>query len=281
MCTGFIYCVISPSSKKYYGKSIKNVEKIKKRHYKKSLTSGCYFSTAIKKYGIDNFEWKKIETYHFFDKNKLQNKLNEREIFWIAKDKTNLKKYGYNMTKGGDGGDTISNHPNKQKIIKKIIKANKGRKRSIEIRMKFSKIQKEIYLNLTDNERKERIKPVIESRKKRIKTMGFTKKELAAQQKNKEHLIKYNKSKEGREQVSKRFKGKKKPPFSEEHRRNIGKASKGRKIPGKKVIIMNIIYESLHEATRKLEIPLSTLKNRLLNKNFENWNYYRIKIIDE
>lgn len=30
------------------------------------------------------------------------------------------------MTDGGDGGDTISNHPNKDVILDKISKANKG-----------------------------------------------------------------------------------------------------------------------------------------------------------
>jgi hypothetical protein len=69
------------------------------------------------------------------------------------------------------------------------------------------------------------------------------------------------------------MKGKKKPKFTEEHRKNIGKASTGRKIPGKNISIENKEYESLHEASKILKIPLMTIRNRLMNKNFPSWIY--------
>ncbi len=49
------------------------------------------------------------------------------EIYWIKK--IGRKINGgtlINMTDGGDGGDTISNHPNREVILDKISKANKG-----------------------------------------------------------------------------------------------------------------------------------------------------------
>jgi group I intron endonuclease len=120
---------------------------------------------------------------------------------------------------------------------------------SIETRLKMSQIK-------TGKKRK----PFSEEHKLKLK------------QKNSHRLIAYNRSKEGREMVSKLFKGKKKF-FSEEHKINIGKASKGRKIPGKSIVIINKKYDSLHEASRKLKIPLNTIRHRLLSKNFRDWYY--------
>jgi hypothetical protein len=59
----------------------------------------------MRKYGIDNFIVESIET--------VISNINEREIFWI----NNLKPE-YNMTKGGDGGNTSSS-PNYKQSMKK------------------------------------------------------------------------------------------------------------------------------------------------------------------
>lgn len=45
--------------------------------------------------------------------------MNVREIFWIDYYKSTDRKIGYNIAKGGTGGDTISNHPNKVNIGKR------------------------------------------------------------------------------------------------------------------------------------------------------------------
>ena len=51
----------------------------------------------------------------------------EREIYWINRIGRKINNGSLiNMTNGGDGGDTISNHPNRCEIILKISKANKG-----------------------------------------------------------------------------------------------------------------------------------------------------------
>ena len=112
------------------------------------------------------------------------------------------------------------------------------------------------------------------TKKDRIKDIGYTEKELAAQIKNKNTLINYNKSEEGRKRVSKFMKGRKPKPFTDEQKQRIGNASKGR-IPTnrRKVIIMNVEYLHMHEASKMLNVPLSTIQNRLLSKNFKDWNY--------
>ena len=104
MYQGIIYCAISPSNKKYYGKTVRPLKRRIYCHLKNSVKSICHFSTAIRKYGIDNFNWITIETIQSESRIELREKLNEREIFWIKKDRTDDREIGYNMTGGGDGG---------------------------------------------------------------------------------------------------------------------------------------------------------------------------------
>ena len=90
------------------------------------IGSGNLIKLAIKKYGKENFKKTIIE--ECFSKEQL----NEREKFWIEKLNSRDKTIGYNISSGGDGGDTISQHPNKKEIIKRISSKNIGKKRSSE-----------------------------------------------------------------------------------------------------------------------------------------------------
>jgi hypothetical protein len=63
--------------------------------------------------------------------------LNDKEKLYIKK--YNTIEEGYNLTEGGDGGDTLSNHPNKQNIIQKISETSKGRVFSEEHLIKLKK----------------------------------------------------------------------------------------------------------------------------------------------
>lgn len=103
MKSGVIYCAISPSGKKYYGFS-SNFEKRKIKHQKdfKKIRQS-YFYTAIRKYGFDSIQWIIVETVQSDNLPQLKILLSEREKYWIQKDKTYLKEFGYNMTLGGEG----------------------------------------------------------------------------------------------------------------------------------------------------------------------------------
>ena len=46
--------------------------------------------------------------------------LAEKEKYWISFYNSTDKEIGYNISKGGDGGDTISNNPNRDIITKKL-----------------------------------------------------------------------------------------------------------------------------------------------------------------
>jgi len=104
---GVIYCAISPSGKKYYGFT-HNLNRRKYTHSRNSLIKKNVFYSAIKKYGFENFTWIIVESYQNENKTFLRDVLRKRERYWIDKDFTYLSEYGYNMTHGGDGGDTFS-----------------------------------------------------------------------------------------------------------------------------------------------------------------------------
>lgn len=70
-------------------------------------------------YGKDIFERVILED------DVLNEELSKREKYYI---KTyNTLNDGYNLTEGGDGGNTISNHPNKEDIVRRISETLKGR----------------------------------------------------------------------------------------------------------------------------------------------------------
>jgi|LakMenEpi03Aug12_release.lakeMendotaPanAssembly.Ray.scaffolds.fasta_scaffold991334_2 group I intron endonuclease len=107
------------------------------------LGSGKLLNRAIKKYGRSSFKKEIIETCLS------KQELNEREIFWINK----LEPI-YNIAKGGNGGDTITNHPDYNLIIEKLklriphkwTELDKDRQRGdknpakrVEVREKISK----------------------------------------------------------------------------------------------------------------------------------------------
>lgn len=270
---GIIYRATSPSGKKYYGQTKKTLDERKMDHYKKSLRKTTRFYTAIKKYGIENFLWEVVEVFEEENEIELRKKLDIREKYWIKRDLSNINEYGYNMTDGGGGGDTLINHPDREKIIRRRAERNIGKKRTPEMKKIISEIQKEICKKRTLEEIKDISEKREISRKIRIQRDGLTKKEIESRKKNAIFLSKQNKTEEQRKIVSEKLKGKPKPPFSAIHRENIGKSSRGRDIPGKKILINSEEYKSLHEASRILNIPIMTIRNRLISKNFPNYKY--------
>jgi hypothetical protein len=94
------------NGKFYIGKTVKN-----KISY---LGSGIRLKEAILKYGRQNFKKEIIETCDNLET------LNEREIYWIKELKSMDRSIGYNLSKGGDGGDLISYNTKRNEIIKNI-----------------------------------------------------------------------------------------------------------------------------------------------------------------
>lgn len=106
-----IYCAENKiNGKKYVGKTSKSLdERIYHHFWRANYGSQTYFHNALRKYGKKNFVWKKIAGCSECNCNSLE--------------KMYIKKLGdYNLTLGGDGGDTLSQHPKKAKIFEKSSK---------------------------------------------------------------------------------------------------------------------------------------------------------------
>lgn len=74
--------------------------------------SGVLLNKAIKKYGKDSFTKEILEVSDYGN-------IDDRECYWIDFYNSTNRDIGYNLTKGGTGGDTTSLHPNKSEIIEK------------------------------------------------------------------------------------------------------------------------------------------------------------------
>ena len=112
---GYIYKITNKIDNKIYvGQTIRDVEERWKAHLHKG--SKCrYLSAAIKKYGVDNFDFQLVCIT--FD-----NQLNDMEIKYIEK-YNSLVPNGYNLKMGGNSG--THHAETKQKIseaLKKIYK---------------------------------------------------------------------------------------------------------------------------------------------------------------
>lgn len=83
--------------------------------------SGLLIKRSIDKFGIENFKKEIIEEC---ETNEI---LCEREKFWIKHFNSTNLDIGYNISFGGDGGDIISNHPNRIEILNKISQSMKKR----------------------------------------------------------------------------------------------------------------------------------------------------------
>lgn len=118
--------------------------------------SGLLIKRSLKKYGIENFIKEIIYETDDYDE------LSKKEIYWIFKYESTNKDIGYNISSGGDGGDTLSNHPDLDIIKEKISNNSKTKGKTYEeafgiekaksYKDKLSKSNKRITLGRTFDE---------------------------------------------------------------------------------------------------------------------------------
>lgn len=92
---------------------------------------------AIYKYGSNNFKVELIEECNSIGE------VNKREIYWISKFNSTNKNIGYNLTIGGEGGDTYRFKSNEEmnKIKSKISNSNKGKNNGNSTQVKAMNIE--------------------------------------------------------------------------------------------------------------------------------------------
>jgi len=240
--------------------------------------SGKLIKYAINKYGIENFERTILEICSTKDE------LNEREKYWI-KEKSSIIN-GYNLTDGGTGGD------NSKFIDYSDDWIEKQRQNA-----------KNYWNNLSDDDRKDRRQKVVGDKNPMFGKEGFWRgkkipkeiiqKQLASRRSyegeknpNWKSGVSKNKCKCGKE-ISPSNEtcsncrirtGENNPFFGKEHseetKKKLSENRKGKKPTNmKEVIIDSVFYESLGEASRKTDIPISTILWRVNSKNKKYENY--------
>jgi group I intron endonuclease len=240
--------------------------------------SGKLIKYAIDNYGIENFERTILERCSTKDD------LNDREKFWI-KEKNSIIN-GYNLTNGGTGGD------NSQFI-----------NYSDEWIEKQKQNAKNYWDNLSDDDRNDRSQKVVGENNPMFGKQSFWKgkkipKEIVQksidnrrsyigdQNPNWKGGVSKKKCKCGndissntetcaecvdRSGINNSFFGK---HHSEETKKKLSEKRKGKKPPNiTPVIIDNIVYESLAEASRQTGIPSPTILWRIKSKNIKYENY--------
>lgn len=96
---GIIYKITNTiNNKVYIGKTCRNLQDRWREHKNRvnNKKYNSYLYNAMRKYGIKNFIIEEIEKCN-------EDIINDREQFYISFFKSNNKKYGYNLTNGGDG----------------------------------------------------------------------------------------------------------------------------------------------------------------------------------
>lgn len=136
---GIIYKVTNKlNGKVYIGQTIRKLSERRNGHIKDSKSnSNLHFHNALRKYGIKQFVWEIIDT------TRSRIELNKKECFYIKEYNSFDKRYGYNMTYGGEG--VKPNLVTREKQSKSHIgKSNpmKGKHYSKEIVEKYSKSHK-------------------------------------------------------------------------------------------------------------------------------------------
>jgi len=259
--------------------------------------SGKILKQAINKYGKENFI--KI----IIEKCENDKELNEREIYWINFFESIT--YGYNISLGGTGGDTISNNPNKVSIAKKQSDRMKLKEFNFRLGKKFEplteevkdKIRKKLIGTSWGNHTEETKNKISEKAKGRI-VSDETKLKISEANKGKNVGKKH--TEETIELMSYLKKGEKNPMYGKKHttetKEHLSKINKkpkseetkiklkksleefyknGNKPTNtKKIFIEGKIYLGYTEAAEKTGLTISQIRNRIKSENYID--YYHL-----
>lgn len=272
-----IYKILNTVNNKFYIGSSKDIYYRWEEEHIKKLNNNNHdniiLQRAWNKYGHDNFILIIIE---IVSEDISTEALLEREQYYL--DLLNPK---YNIGKHASGGDNLTNNPNRSEIIEQIKKSTLKRIKDLgeEYWIKWGERYKgennPNYGNRWSDEQKE-------NNRKKMKLFYETN-ESYRNGKTNEELFGKDKAEKISEKISnfgKTRTGKNNPFFGKTHStESIIKMSEKRKgnIPTniRKIEIDSIIYKSLNEASRILNIPTPTIHHRINSKNlkFKDYKY--------
>ena len=268
-----VYKITCLSSGKYYIGYSKEIEKRFHTH-KMLLRTSRHFNILLQraydKCGCDDFTFEILHTCNTIDEAKAL------ELQYL--DDINIRPLLYNIHYNNSGGDLLTHHPNRTEIIEKMT-------RTIT----------ELNNNMTKEERQQKYGQSGEANGMYGRTHTDEVKKRISELKTGNTYCKGKKASDETRQkmsiVASQRIGDANPFFgkhhSEETKQKIREANKGRLPPNTtQLVIDNVHYNSLADASRELDIPVPTILWRLKSKNkkFDNYKYAdadKQKIMDE
>lgn len=123
------------NGKIYIGQTITKLKYRVTAHKRDSLKKHSHLYCAIRKYGLDNFTWEKIDEALSIDE------LNKKETYWILFYKSHLSEHGYNAMLGGN--NKLVNEETRIKMSKPgSLNSFYGKHHSDKTKAAISKIHK-------------------------------------------------------------------------------------------------------------------------------------------
>lgn len=257
-----VYKISNIKDGRYYIGHSQNIEKRFKTHkynLKRGKHINMFLQNSYNKYGLDSFTFEIIHKFDNVEKSK------EKELEYLQN--LEIRKELFNLNYNNDGGDMLSHHPNKKEIIKKGIET---KKKNMEL--------------MTEEQRKKSYSKFGEKNGMFGKTHTKEVREIFSKiHKGNTYCLGIKHSEETCKKMSEIAKqriGEKNPFFgkvhSEETRKKISEKNLGNKPPTMiKIIVDDIIYDSMTEAGRQLGLNTSVILWRLKSKNpnFDNYKY--------
>lgn len=135
---GYIYKIVNKLNNKCYIGQTLNLEKRFRQH--QHSKDNFYVHCSIRKYGVDNFDFIKLEEIEFNSIEELKSILNQKEIEYIKLYKSAEKEFGYNLTLGGDG--MVASELTREKLRKNHSGCWKNRHHTEEAKRKIGEYQR-------------------------------------------------------------------------------------------------------------------------------------------
>lgn len=251
-----VYKITNTITNKYYIGYAKDIYKRFDEHcntLKNGKHQNIILQRSYNKYTLNSFTFEILHTYDNIEDAK------NKELEYL--ENLDIRPLLYNIHYNNSGGDTLSNHPDRIDIIKRITNTVNDN-----------------YSKMTDQEKKEKHGQPGEKNGMFGKTHTEKVKKIiseSSKNKSKEVIKKISEHAKTRTGDKNPFYGKK---VSDENKNKISESNKARKNnveTSKKITIDNINYNSLSEASEKLKIPVPTISWRIKSKTkkFENYKY--------